>query len=287
MLLGLVDLALLQLVSQLFLLGDELVHFGEDVLVFGHLTSVPDSGENTQMQTQRRSAIVTGASSGIGLAVAHVLREEGFALTLVGRDPAKLDRAVASLAGGAPVQAVAGSLADESFLDRIVETHQTAFGALDLLVNNAGVSGHRAVEDITADFLDEQWAVNLRAPILLTAKALPLLRKAGSAQVINTASNAGKRGEATLASYSATKAGVVGFTEALHDELATAGIRATVICPGVVDTPMAQGYGIPAAKMIAPADVAEVVRMTTRLSPACIVPEVVLLRPTEWLQTPQ
>ena len=241
------------------------------------------------MQTQRRSAIVTGASSGIGLAVARALLEEGFALTLAARDPAKLDRAVWSLTGeaGAPVQAVAGSLAEESVLDRIVEAHQAAFGTLELLVNNAGVSGHRAVEDITADFLDEQWAVNLRAPILLTAKALPLLRRAATAQVINTASNAGKRGEATLASYSATKAGVVGFTEALHDELAASGIRATVICPGVVDTPMAQGYGIPAEQMITPADVAEVVRMTTRLSPACIVPEVVLLRPTEWLQTPQ
>jgi NAD(P)-dependent dehydrogenase (short-subunit alcohol dehydrogenase family) len=241
------------------------------------------------MQTQRRSAIVTGASSGIGLAVARALRQEGFALTVVSRDPAKLDRAAASLTDepGPSVQAVAGSLAEESFLDRIVETHQAAFGKLDLLVNNAGVAGHRTVEDITADFLDEQWAVNLRAPILLTAKALPLLRKAGTAQVISTASNAGKRGEATLASYSATKAGLVAFTEALHDELATSGIRATVICPGVVDTPMAQPYGIPAQQMIHPADVAEVVRMTTRLSPACIVPEVVLLRPAEWLQTPQ
>lgn len=245
------------------------------------------------MQSQHRSAVVTGASSGIGLAVAHVLRQEGFALTVVGRDAAKLDRAVAGLTEepGPPVQAAVGSLADERFLDDVVSRHGAAFGALDVLMNNAGISGHRPVGEITAGFLDEQWAVNLRAPILLTAKSLPLLVKAvalrGTAQVISTASNAGKRGEATLASYSATKAGVVAFTEALHDELAASGIRATVICPGVVDTPMAQPYGIPTKQMIAPTDVAEVVRMTTRLSPACIVPEVVLLRPTEWLQTPQ
>ena len=250
-------------------------------------------GDNPQVDTSLRSGIVTGASSGIGLAVAAALREEGFALTVVGRDPAKLERAAAELAAppGPPVHALAGSLADEAFLDRIVEHHTGAFGALDILVNNAGVAGHRPVEDITAEFLDEQLAVNLRAVILLTAKSLPLLKVAvglrESAQVVSTSSNAGKRGEATLSSYAATKAGVVGFTEALHDELASAGIRATAICPGVVDTPMAQGYGIPVEQMIGVGDVAEVVRMTTRLSAACIVPEVVLLRPTEWLQTPQ
>ena len=158
------------------------------------------------------------------------------------------------------------------------------------MVNNAGVSGHRLVGDITAEFLDHQLAVNIRAVVLLTDKALPLLkasvRQRGCAQVVNTASNAGKRGEATLSSYSATKAAVVGFTEALHDELAPSGIKATAICPGLVDTPMADGYRdeIAASTMITPSDVAEVVAMTTRLSAACIIPEVVLLRPTEWLQ---
>ena len=117
---------------------------------------------------------------------------------------------------------------------------------------------------------------------------MPLLRKAielrGTAQVVNTASNAGKRGEAMLATYSATKAAVVGFTEALHDELAGEGIKATAICPGLVDTPMADPYRDGGAtEMISPQDVAETVRLTTRLSKACIIPEVILLRPTEWI----
>jgi NAD(P)-dependent dehydrogenase (short-subunit alcohol dehydrogenase family) len=242
------------------------------------------------MDTSSRSGIVTGASSGIGKAVARALSEEGFGLTLVGRDAGRL----AEVAAGLPdVQVLAGSLADETFLDQIIARHEETFGFLDLLVNNAGVAGQRAIADITSDFLDEQFAVNLRAPILLTAKAMPLLKKAvglrGTAQVINTASNAGKRGEAALSSYSATKFGVVGFTEALHDEMSTSGIRATAICPGLVDTPMADPFrgDLPAADLIAPTDVAEVVRMTTRLSSACIIPEVVLLRPIEWLQTPQ
>ena len=239
-----------------------------------------------------RSALVTGASSGIGLAVAGALRREGFAVTMVARDPAKLAAAARHVTEGAgpPVQQLAGSLTEEAFLDEAVAFHSATYGALDILVNNAGVSGHRLVGDITAEFLDHQLAVNIRAVVLLTDKALPLLKAAvrqrGCAQVVNTASNAGKRGEATLSSYSATKAAVVGFTEALHDELAPSGIKATAICPGLVDTPMADGYRdeIAASTMITPSDVAEVVAMTTRLSAACIIPEVVLLRPTEWLQ---
>lgn len=244
------------------------------------------------MSTQPRSAIVTGASGGIGLAVTSALREEGFAVTMVSRSAEKLGAAAESVRAqpGPEVRTLAGSVADEAFLDAIVQEHREAFGSLDLLVNNAGIAGNSAIGDITAELLDAQLSINVRAVVLLTSKCLPLLKEAvrlrGSAQVVNTASNAGKRGEATLSSYSATKFAVVGFTEALHDELATSGIKATALCPGLVDTSMADAYRdqIDAATMISPRDVAEVVRMTTRLSTACIVPEVVLLRPTEWLQ---
>jgi NAD(P)-dependent dehydrogenase (short-subunit alcohol dehydrogenase family) len=242
------------------------------------------------MTTPARSAIVTGASGGIGRAIAEVLREEGFAITMVGRDPEKLRASADAIADGdgPEVDRLAGSLADEGFLDDVVASHTARFGALDLLVNNAGVAGGRRVGELTSDFVDAQFAVNTRAVILLTDKCLPLLRKAvearGSAQVVNTASNAGKRGEAVLASYSASKAAVIGFTEALHDELAGEGIKATAICPGLTDTPMADEYRDGGAtEMITPRDVAEVIRMTTRLSRACIIPEVVLLRPTEWV----
>jgi NAD(P)-dependent dehydrogenase (short-subunit alcohol dehydrogenase family) len=237
-----------------------------------------------------RTAIVTGASGGIGRAIAEVLLEERFAVTMVGRDPDKLHTVAQAIAEpeGADVHWLAGSLADEGFLDDVVASHAGRFGSLDLLVNNAGVAGTRAVGELTAEFVDEQFAVNTRAVILLTTKCLPLLRNAvrerGSAQVVNTASNAGKRGEAMLSSYSASKAAVVGFTEALHDELAGEGIKATAICPGLTDTPMADDYREGGAvEMITPRDVAETVRLTTRLSRACIIPEIVLLRPTEWV----
>lgn len=236
------------------------------------------------MSTDTRSAIVTGASGGIGAAVTAMLLEEGFAVTALGRDEAKLG----AIADGPEFTWAAGSVTDDGYLDDVVAAHAERFGALDLLVNNAGVSGHRRIGELDAAFVDEQLAVNLRAVIMLTNKCIPLLRRAvalrGSAQVVNTASNAGKRGEATLASYSATKAAVVGFTEALHDELAGEGVKATAICPGLVDTPMADEYRSGGAvEMISPQDVAETVRLTTRLSKACIIPEVVLLRPTEWV----
>ncbi len=223
-----------------------------------------------------------------------MLHEEGFAVTLIGRDPAKLTAVASAVAdpGGPPVHTMSGSLAEETFLDQIVSEHTARYGSLDLLVNNAGVAGNREVGEITADFLDEQFAVNIRAVILLTSKSLPLLKAAvqqrKSAQIVNIASNAGKRGEATLASYSATKFGVVGFTESLHDELSIAGIKATAICPGLVNTTMADDYrdSVGADEMIAPSDIAEAIRMTIRVSRSCVVPEIVLLRPIEWRQPP-
>ena len=99
------------------------------------------------MSGELRSAIVTGASGGIGTAIVEVLREEGFAVTLVGRDPEKL-RAVAQASDGW----LAGSLADEGFLDAVVASHSQRFDSLDLLVNNAGVAGHRRVGEHTAQF---------------------------------------------------------------------------------------------------------------------------------------
>jgi ketoreductase len=239
------------------------------------------------MTTQQRSAIVTGAYGGIGRAITEVLLDEGFAVTMVGRDADKL-RATADELASPDVRLLAGTLAEETFLDEVAAAHGEWFGTLDLLVNNAGIGGARAVGALTSEFVDAQFAVNTRAVILLTDKCLPLLRKAvgarGSAQVVNTSSNAGKRGEALLAAYSASKAAVIGFTEALHDELAGEGIKATAICPGLTDTPMAdEAREGGAVEMITPRDVAETVRMTTRLSRACIIPEIVLLRPTEWV----
>src|SRR3954447_13210977 len=115
-----------------------------------------------------RAAIVTGASSGIGLAIAQVLAEEGHALTVNGRRPDKLESAVQALQrGGHEVMGVAGNMADEADVQRLVQAHQERYGRLDVLVNSAGVGVGAPVVDIVAKKVDMQLDVNLRAPILL------------------------------------------------------------------------------------------------------------------------
>jgi NAD(P)-dependent dehydrogenase (short-subunit alcohol dehydrogenase family) len=237
-----------------------------------------------------RAAIVTGGSSGIGLAIARVLGEEGHGLTVAARRPEKLEEAVAGLrADGFDVNSVSGNLADEALVQEVVRSHRERFGRLDVLVNNAGVGAGEAVGDLTTKKVDLQLGINLRSPILFYRECVDLLRAAGAehrcALVVNTSSISGKSGEAWLSVYSATKAAVVGFTQAMHKELANDGIKSTALCPAFVDTPMTDFVKgqINAEDMIQVSDVAEVVRVLLKMSPGCVVPEVQFLRPGDRL----
>src|SRR3954451_1133144 len=235
---------------------------------------------------QQRAAIVTGASSGIGLAIAEVLGEEGYALTVAARRPEKLEAAAQSLKDkGFTVEHVAGALGDEQGVKAVVAAHRERYGRLDVLVNNAGVGIGQTVAEIDAKRVDIQLDVNVRSLILFYRETVDLLRAAGKehrkALVVNTASLAGKRGEAWLSVYSATKGAVVSFTQAMHKELSGEGIKSTALCPGFVDTPMTDFVkgAVPAEDMITPADIAETVRLLLKVSPNCIIPEVQFLRP--------
>lgn len=239
----------------------------------------------------QRAAIVTGASSGIGLAIARVLGEEGYALTLAARRPDKLAAATAELrAAGCEVQDVDGSLTEEDAVRAVVAAHRERYGRLDVLVNNAGVGFGAPVGEIPTKRLDLQLDLNVRALVLFYRECVDLLRAAGrehrNALVVNTASIAGKRGQAWLSAYSATKAAVIGFTEAMNNELQGDGIKSTALCPAFVDTPMsafAKAGGIAGDAMIQPHEVAEAVRLLLRLSPACRIPEIVFERPGDVL----
>jgi len=235
----------------------------------------------------QRAAIVTGASSGIGLAIAHMLGEEGYALTLAARRPDKLAAAADELrAAGYEVQDVAGPLSEEDAVKAVVAAHRDKHGRLDVLVNNAGVGIGAPVAEIQTKRLDMQLDVNLRTIILFSRECAELLRADGGAQVVNTSSISGKRGQAWLSVYSATKAGVVGWTEAMNKELASEGVKSCALCPAFVDTPMtefAKAGGVPAEAMIRPADIAEAVRMLLRVSPACLIPEIIFERPGDAL----
>jgi len=235
-----------------------------------------------------RAAIVTGASSGIGLAIARVLGEEEFGVTMAARRPDKLEAAVAGLAAdGFDVQAVAANVADETEIKRVVAEHRARYGRLDVLVNNAGVGIGASVGDIETKRLDMQLDINLRSIVLFYRECIELLREAAgehkNALVVNTSSISGKHGEPWLSVYSATKHGVVGWTEAMNKELGADGIKSTALCPAFVDTPMTDFVKehVAAEDMIRPEDIAEAVRYLLKTSPACIVPEMMFVRPGE------
>ncbi len=237
-----------------------------------------------------RAAIVTGASSGIGLAIARVLGQEGYALTVAARRPDKLDAAAKGLADeGFDVHAVAANLGDEDEIKKVVHAHAERHGRLDVLVNNAGVGVGSTVSDIDTKRLDMQLDINLRSIVLFYRECVGLLRQAASehknAIVVNTASISGKHGEPWLSVYSATKHGVVGWTEAMNKELGAEGIKSTALCPAFVDTPMTDFVKdhVAAEDMIRPEDIAEAVRYLLKVSPACIVPEMMFVRPGDSL----
>jgi NAD(P)-dependent dehydrogenase (short-subunit alcohol dehydrogenase family) len=241
----------------------------------------------------KRAALITGASSGIGLAIARALGEEDYDLTVSARRPEKLEGAAGELRGnGIEVQAVAGNMTSEEDVVGVFAKHREAYGRLDVLVNNAGVGIGAPMEEIQTKHLDMQLGVNLRALIIGTREGLPLLREAGAehgkALIVNTASIAGKAGQGWLSIYAATKAAVINFTQSTHREVGGAGIQCTALAPGFVDTPMtefAKGQ-VPAEEMIQPEDLGEAVRFLLRTSRNCHVPEVVFTRPSEGLDTP-
>ena len=237
-----------------------------------------------------RAAIVTGASSGIGLAIAKMLGEEGYGLTVASRRPEKLEPAAEELrAAGAAVEAIPGNVADEDVVKEIVRRHRDAYGRLDVLVNNAGLGIGAAVAEIETKRLDMQLDVNLRSYVLFYRECADMLRAAGAehrnAQVVNTASVAGKSGQAWLSVYAATKFGVVGFTQAMNKELGAEGIKSCALCPAFVDTAMTDFVKeqVSAEEMIRPEDIAESVRMLLHVSPACVIPEIIYQRPGEGL----
>jgi len=219
------------------------------------------------------SALVTGGSSGIGLAIARMLAEEGYALTLAGR---KLERLEAAREGldAAIVQA---DVSKEDDCARLVAEHVGLHGGLDVLVNSAGLGIAATVGDTTTKAWDLQQAVNLRGAFLVTHAALPHLR-AAKGYVVNLASIAGTMPTPGLAAYGATKAALIALTRTLGREEAETGVRATALCPGFVDTPMTTWTGIAGHEMIAPEDCAEIVRALLRLSPSARVPVVVMER---------
>jgi NAD(P)-dependent dehydrogenase (short-subunit alcohol dehydrogenase family) len=220
-----------------------------------------------------QAALVTGGSSGIGFAIARMLRDEGYEVTVASRRKERVDAAADELGAHGCV----ANVADEADCVRLVEAHRERFGRLDVLVNSAGIGIAGTIKDLQTKHLDLQLGINLRGLALVTRESIPLLCEA-KGLIVNLASIAGTMPTPGLSIYGATKAAVISLTKSLNYELEEDGVRSTAICPGFVDTPMASWTGLEADDMIRAEDCAEMVRMLLRLGPAARIPEIVVER---------
>ena len=191
-----------------------------------------------------RTALVTGASRGIGAAIARALDRAGARVALVARDGAALD-AVASQLRNEPV-VLAADLADPALPARLVAETLDRLGRIDVLVNNAAVAARAPTVELDAALVDRLYAVNVRAPLLLIAALIPSMIERGSGVIISISSGSAVVGTPRRAAYAATKGAIDAATRSLAIELGPHGIRVNSVAPGVVDTEMwARNKAIP------------------------------------------
>jgi len=186
-----------------------------------------------------RACLVTGASRGIGLATAVALGAEGARVAIHGRDRAALEGAAKAVrAAGGEAAVVAAELADPAAAERVLEAAREAFGELEVLVNNAGTSAVRALEDLTEDEWRTQWELSVMAPMRLMRGACPAMAERGWGRVVNVCSSSGKRPSASNAAYSVAKAGQLSLSRAFADAYAARGVCVNAVAPGVVASPL-------------------------------------------------
>jgi NAD(P)-dependent dehydrogenase (short-subunit alcohol dehydrogenase family) len=220
-----------------------------------------------------RAAVVTGASSGIGLAVARALAEDGYGVALAARRASLLDELAGKI--GPAALAVPTDVADARSVDALVAAAVERFGRIDVVVTSAGVGHWAELERTEETMWDETIDVNLKGTYLVARAALPHLR-ASKGYLMTISSVAGTIGQAGGTSYNASKWGVRGFTQSFLKETRGDGVRATAICPGLVATPMADSEE--SDEIITVEDVVKTVRWLLDLRPIVQVKDVVLER---------
>jgi len=219
------------------------------------------------------SALITGGSSGIGLALARALREDGYELTLVARRPEPLEEAAQEL----DALAVPANLGDPDECVRVIAAHADRHGGMDVLVNCAGIGIGGSFADQDTKRIALQVDVNLQATLVVTRESLPLLR-ASRGRVITLASIAGTIPTPGLAVYGATKAALIAWTSSLNREEEESGVRATAISPGFVATRMTEWTGLSDDDQISLDDIVTLVRAVLALGPMARVPNIVVER---------
>jgi len=226
-------------------------------------------------------ALITGASRGIGLAIARSLGRLGAKLSICARDAQKLESAAAELKReGAAVLAVAADVTRSGDISALVEKTSRSLGPIDILINNAGIGyfgpTHLAAEADWDTVLD----TNLKSVFLLTKAVAPGMLGRRGGDVINIASLAGKNAFAGGGIYCASKWGLVGLTECMAEDLRPFGVRVSVICPGTVATEFSPHAGKDPRKMLQPEDIAHAVEVIVTQAPQSFISEI-LLRPAQ------
>jgi 3-oxoacyl-[acyl-carrier protein] reductase len=233
------------------------------------------------------SALITGASRGIGHGVARLLASRGWALTIAARDAARLEVVKRELGDlGGTVQAVAGDVADEAAVDALVARHGQTHGQLNALILAAGVGSAGSIDGYPMRRFDKQIAVNVRAPFAIVGRALPLLRAGAAAQpdrggrIVALASVEGVYPETGLSAYAAAKAALISLVRSINLEQGPHGVVATAISPGFVDTDMSAWTTdtIPAEQMLPVSDIVKVVDLVLSLSRTAVLPHILINR---------
>ena len=228
------------------------------------------------------NAVITGGSSGIGLAIAKPLAAEGMNVHLLGRSQTKLDKAVESLSDlNGDAFSYSFDLTNDGELERFCSDLKEELGQLELLVHSAGTVKLGPVRELSVTSLDEQYRLNLRAPYALTQHLLPLLEKA-KGQIVFINSGAGLNANATWSQYAATKHGLKALADSLRAELSGSGMRVISIYPGRTASPMQQsvremeGQDYKPDDFMQPDDIAQQLLSALKMARSAVVTDLVI-----------
>lgn len=228
-----------------------------------------------------KSALITGASRGIGLAVAQRLGQLGARVAICARDPKQLDSACARLRDEAiDAFAVSADVSRNDQVSSLVEKTLARFGGIDFLVNNAGIGLFGPIQEFSEHDFDTVLDTNLKGVFLITRAVAPSMISRGSGHIVNISSLAGKNFFAGGSLYCASKWGLLGLTYCMGEDLRSRGIRVTAVCPGSVATDFGHPSSKNVHKMLQPHDIAHAVEMVITAEPQSFISEVVM-RPTQ------
>ena len=226
-------------------------------------------------------ALVTGASRGIGFAIAETLARLGAKVGICARDAKRLDEAAAKLGGkGGEIFAMAANVTRPSEIVSLVEKVEQRLGSIDILVNNAGIGYFGPIQNASEENWDQVLDTNLKAVFLVTKAVMPGMIERKGGHVINIASLAGKNTFKNGGIYCASKWGLMGLTGCLAEDLREFGIRVSAICPGSVNTDFSHSSAKDAGKVLQSEDVAHAVAMIVTQAPQSFISEV-MMRPTQ------